>query len=139
MMEPKRLAFRATAYLTTSAIGEARSRPCQGGRLAGMDDRNQVGFEPHLCTKVGRRPLVDEIRSARAWALAPTFRSLAQYCPYRPLTESNSFRESYPIPSLKTISTLSMSEICFDGSPLITTRSAFFPAATEPISLSLPR
>jgi len=34
MMEPKRLAFRATAYLTTSAIGEARSRPCQGGRLA---------------------------------------------------------------------------------------------------------
>jgi len=34
---------------------------------------------------------------------------------------------------------VSTSEICLDGSPLITTRSAFFPAAMDPIWLSRPR
>jgi hypothetical protein len=35
----------------------------------------------------------------------------SQYSPYRPCTESSSFFVSYPTPSLKTISTFSMSEI----------------------------
>lgn len=58
---------------------------------------------------------------------------IVQYRPYLPRTLSSSFFESNPTPSLKTISTFSMSEICFDGSPLITTKSAFFPAEIDPI------
>src|SRR5262252_3903312 len=45
--------------------------------------------------------------------------SISQYCPYFSRTDSRSFAESYPTPSLNTISTFSTSEICFDGSPFI--------------------
>ena len=40
-------------------------------------------------------------------------------------------------PSLKTVSTFSMSSIFFDGSPLMSTRSACLPGAIEPILVLL--
>jgi len=63
--------------------------------------------------------------------------------PYRiptvPRTASISLAESNPMPSLKTVSTFSMSEILWTGFPLIKTMSACFPAASVPIRSSRPR
>src|ERR1700722_16915518 len=59
--------------------------------------------------------------------------------PTTPRTDSISAAESYPTPSLKTVSTFSMSSIFFDGSPLITTRSACLPAAIVPMRSDSPR
>src|SRR5579859_5248996 len=56
--------------------------------------------------------------------------------PTSPRTDSISFAESYPVPSLKTVSTFSMSSIFFDGSPLMTTKSACLPGAIVPIRSS---
>src|SRR6202047_5575859 len=59
--------------------------------------------------------------------------------PTTPRTDSISLAESYPTPSLQTVSTFSMSSIFLDGSPLFTTRSACFPAAIVPMRSDSPR
>ncbi len=61
------------------------------------------------------------------------------HSPAFPFTEAMSFAGSYPTPCLKTVSTFSMSLGVVVGSPPITTRSACFPAAIDPIRLSRPR
>src|SRR5205823_4805343 len=56
--------------------------------------------------------------------------------PTRPRTDSASFCGSYPTPSLKTISTFSISLMFFVGSPFTTTRPAALPGAMLPICFS---
>ena len=53
--------------------------------------------------------------------------------PTCPFTESISFFESQPTPSLNTSSTFSMSAIFADGSPFTSMMSACLPGVSEPI------
>src|ERR1043166_2148699 len=59
--------------------------------------------------------------------------------PTRPWTDWINFSESYPTPSLKTISTFSMSLIVVAGLPFTTIRSACLPGAIDPMRASSPR
>jgi len=97
MMEPSGSPF-GLPLLTTSALEKLVRGPVKADGSRRMDDRHQVGLNPTFAHKVGRDTL-GRNQSARAGRSRLHSRSLAQYCPYRPLTESNSFRESYPIPS----------------------------------------
>src|SRR5206468_4466257 len=62
-----------------------------------------------------------------------------QYSPNRPRTLSSSLALSKPTPSLNTVSTFSTSLILLPGLPRTRTKSAFLPAAIEPIRSCSPR
>ena len=63
----------------------------------------------------------------------------AHHKPTLPRTESISLLGLNPTPCRNTVSTLRMSPIVADGSPLSTTRSACLPFAIEPMRASRPR
>src|SRR5690349_15523769 len=93
-------------------------------RGPGYEETASEGNQPDL--------LVYSVLGTGYWALL-------QRLPTIPRTDSINFPESYPTPSLNTVSTFSISSILFDGSPLITTRSACLPAAIVPIRSNSPK
>src|SRR3974390_3574606 len=113
----------------------------------------QFAHPQHIAIEMPRRPppprrhrelhMIDGSERMRWHSGNPPIRNSQSARPYRlptiPRTDSISFAESYPTPSLNTVSTFSMSSIFFDGSPLTTTRSACLPAAMVPMRSNSPR